>query len=154
MLHQSLQFLLLVWLLNVTQPVQQVLLSICDREYAGVPICLFTYQHFHVEPVFPENFPNKIRVSVGFITRLDPQSRYSPACYCTAALPSCGQLKKCIYEGISLLRPEIVLSALGMPSIPKPRCVAETAALHYLHCCWLRDLCLEMLGFLTGSHFR
>lgn len=47
-----------------------------------------------------------------------------------------------------------ILSALGMPSIPKPRCVAETAVLHYLHCCWLRDLCLEMLSFLTGSHFR
>lgn len=107
MLHQSLHLFLLVWPVNVAcwtdtvqKPAHLVLISICDRKYARVPICLFTHRHFHIKPVFPENFPNRIWVSVGFIIRLDPQSRYFPACCYTVALPSCGLLKKCICEGI------------------------------------------------------
>ena len=107
MLHQRLHLFLLVWPVNVAcwidtaqKPVHQVLISICDRKYARVPVCLFTYRHFHIDPVFLRIFPTGFGSLLGSLIHLDLQSRYFPAYCCTVALPSCGQLKECICEGV------------------------------------------------------
>ena len=93
-----------------------------------MPVCLSTYWHFHIGPVFHENFPNRIWVSVGFIIHLDPQNRYFSACCCTVALPSSGQ-EVYLWRCRSVLRPGAVISALACQIFPN-----QDAWLRLLHC--------------------
>lgn len=117
------------------------------RKYARVPIYLFAYWHLHVQRVFPDNFPGRIWVSVGFTIHLDPQSRYYSACCYPEALPSCSELKT-ISEDTGVYWSQMHLKE------PQHAKYSHMEMCSWdLHFCWLRDLCLETPSFLMGSHF-